>query len=265
MPIYNKPPLALLCDEINARLSPKLPLTPTNVRVRKVEVITTKDISKPNAKVTLSGRQAHGITGDITVNVRRIDLGVLFKNITPKIVAARTITMAEGARLLNSTYGLNLDVSDFRADINTDRPTFYLQPGALSLQYTGRVLVTIVDAIKELPRLRSLQLDQYQHPMVYDGRKGIDFASWGVDFTADASVITAVPQGVLANTSTVAALSSVLAAHGINVSLTGATLTRYSTMSQVPLGNQSYDSCAVVTGIDDKNYVGTLYLHYFNV
>lgn len=265
MPIYNKSPLGLLCDEINARQTPKLPLSPTNVRVRKVEAITARDITKPNAKVTLVGRQSHGITGELTVLVRRIALATLFKNLKPIVIASRNITFAEAARLLNVQYGLNLDPADFRDDIYTGRPNFNLTPGANSLQYYGSVTIKIVDMIKDLGYLRSLQIDERKHPVAVDGRKCIDMLSWGWDNTDIRSYITAIPAGKLSNTTAVSSLLSELKdARGITINVTGATIRHYNPISGLATANMIYDRVSVISGIDDPNYAGTMYLH-FNV
>ena len=263
MPIYNKSPLGMLCDEINARQNPKLPLSPTNVRVRKVETIAVRDITKPNAKVTLVGRQSHGITGELTVMVRRLALPTLFRNLKPIVVASRAITYAEAASLLNAQYGLNLDPADFRDDIYTGRPTFNLTPGANSLQYYGTVNVRVVDMIKDLGYIRSLQLDERKHPVKVDGRQCIDMLSWGWDCTDMSSEITAVPAGIIANTTAVAnLLDSLKQARGIDIKVTGARMTHYNPTSKLPSGNLQYDRVSVISGIDDPNYTGSLYLHY---
>lgn len=263
MPIYNKSPLGLLCDEINARQNPKLPLSPTNVRVRKVEALSTRDITKPNAKVTLVGRQSHGVTGELTVLVRRIALATLFKNLKPVVIASRSITYAEAARLLNVQYGLNLDPDDFASDQYTARPNFNLTPGPKSLQYYGSVTVKIVDMIKDLSYLRSLQLEERTHPIKVDGRKCIDMLSWSWDCTDIRTDITAVAAGKLSNTTAVVNLLDELKSKfGITISVTGATIRHYTLTSQLATSNRIYDRVSVISGIDDPNYAGTMYLHY---
>lgn len=264
MPIYSKTPLENLCDSINETYRPKIPLTPINVRVRKVVAINERNIAKPNTTVVLTGRQSHGLVGDISVNVRRLDLQTLFKNQPPVLSVNRSMTMREAAQLINANYGLNLDPDDFRADVYTGGTNFWLTPGSKSIQYTGRVLVKIVPMVRNLANLRARQLTVLKHPQDPDGRKCLDLLTYGWDCSTDQYAIRTTPAGLFSNNANNAVLRQILKERGLgDIKLSGATLTHYTLTAQVPTANKKYARVSIITGVDDPNYVGTIYLHYY--
>lgn len=264
MPIYSKTPLENLCDSINTAYNPKIPLTPNNVRVRKVTALNERSATKPNTTVTLTGRQSHGLVGDINVNVRRLDLQTLFKNQPPVLSVNRSMTMREASQLINANYGLNLDPNDFRADVYTGGTNFWLTPGSKSIQYTGRVLVKIIPMVRNLALLRARQLTVLKHPQDPDGRKCLDLLTYGWDCSTDQYAIRTTPAGVLTNNANNAALRQILKERGLgDIKLSGAQLTHFTNTSQVTTANKKYARVSTITGVDDPNYVGTIYLHYY--
>lgn len=270
MPIYAKTSLELLCDSINEQQRPKIPLSPKNVRVRKLTVIAAKREGDPNTIVTLTGRQSHGIIGDIDVRIHRLNLAVLFKNLKIVIYAQRNITYREAINQVNQKYGLNLNVEDFSDTLWMGiGGTYNLSPGPKSLQYYGTMTIKVESMPKELGRLRGVFLDELKHPQVVDGRLGAQQISYGLDWTENVNTIRAVPAGKVANGVALINLRALMVERGLpELNMTGATMTHYdnnqNAAATVAAGtNKRYTRCSLMTGIDESGAVGTLIFHYF--
>lgn len=270
MPIYAKTSLELLCDSINEQQRPKIPLTPLNVRVRKITVIAAKREGDPNAIVTLTGRQSHGIIGDIDVRVHRLNLTTLFKNLKVVIYAQRNISYHEAIDQINQKYGLNLNKDDFNGDLWMGvGGTYRLSPGPKSLQYFGTMSVKVETMPKELGRLRGVFLSELKHPQVVDGRLGANQISWGIDYSEAVNIVRAVPAGKVSNGAALIALRELMVERGLPaLNMTGATMTHYdnnqsAAATRTAGTNQRYTRCSLMTGIDEAGAVGTLFFHYF--
>lgn len=271
MPIYQKTPTELLLDKINSsNLTPR-PLTETNCTMdAPVAIPVTKEGF--NTEVTIRGIQYRGYTGSVKFRYRRLDLALLFKN-TPLIADAPGLTeLWQAIPNINARYGLNLTTAGFVNTAMSDGKTFTLQTTPDNIMYIGSLRGAYLNAGYRLQDvIYQRNLETLVHPISAEDLalkyKSGGMLAFGIDFTTEANVIEALangPMGTGVNFTSGASdalIQTMVGAGFPRWDYTAARIDHYNG-GVVAKANPNYGRVAVISGIEDNNIRGPLYLHY---
>ena len=271
MAIYGKSPKALLLDEMNRLNAAPTLLTENNCLISDPKVIPeTKE--GYNTEVVVTGIQFRGYINSVTFRYRRLDLALLFKNQVATFDAPAISTVWNGLSNLNARYGLNFTKDDLANRSFYNGLDFTISAIPTSYQYFGTFNARYRNGGYRLNDvIYDRNLDAYNHPLKQDdmkaGFKSGQMLSFNLDLTAEFNIVSALIDGPLANgpnfnNGTTQSLMQTLASMGFpSFDYSKASVATYN-KGVVGVLMPKYDKVAVISGLEDTNIKGPIYLQY---
>lgn len=270
MPLYSKPPKQLILDEINRINNPPVLLTLTNCRLDNPEVISPVTAEGHNTRVKVRAKQGYDIQGTYTYEYERINLSLLFLNMTVVIDQQGVSTLHGGLTNINLRYGLNFtteDIVDAVISVGTSIP---IRAATNSYQYFGEGKIILQPGPNWLNlAVQDRLLDSYHHfngagPQKLSGT----MLNYAPDFTEDSNALDAVTPGLFMSAEnvangTVTKVLSALQQRGFpTFNYGGARINLYDA-SVIKGGNATYYSkVCVLSDFTDPLITGPIYMHY---
>lgn len=183
-----------------AKDNPQLVLPPD---AKTTNVGSIKAISgSKNTQATLTGIKYSGYRGSVNVKYNRIDLGTLFKNVSPSIAVppATAKTVAGVLPWLNDQLGLYLESGDFTDSNLVMNPSTMLFEGTLTPVaghplYIGSLTFVVYGYVLDLPTLLTVRdlgvcVDNSVH---VTGKYCQTLLTYGVDYSSISSFLATLP------------------------------------------------------------------------
>lgn len=281
--IYNGAPSQLVLDLIKAA-NPALPfaLTTTNCKLAVPAAITvaTGTIWDTSVRVYPLDRTVYA--NGITVQYRRIDLSVLFKNMVlsiEKYVTTTTLTAAQVVTELNSKYGLQLEAGDLSATTYAFG-TVTVTILATSKAYKGSFSLTVAKGKQPLAEVLAdgALTDTLLWPnqtAVTAGKIQGEFLLYGIDLSGDKDQLAALTSGaaLAAGSALGPVLSRINRLYGTSLALTDATVaggvlglvaTRFTIPhTSIPFANSDkFNTVIAISALSTSWFTSRILLHY---
>lgn len=269
MPIYSKPQEQYLLEEFNKRNpGAVMPVDESNVVFGKPVAIEPEKPGAPNARVMLRAKQRRGYVGNQSFDYTQLDIGTLFKNISPRVSLPNITKLSAAVQHINGKYGLNLRTSDVEEVTLVANKKFIFRMSPSCLQWRGTVEMLYKPGPLDLGQLVvNKKLDVLAHPVAIDGRRCAKMLSWGIDYTENRPLIQSITAGGLSGganqqSGRTALLINMMMSHGFpEWNFVGSKWAVFSTAA-IEDCNKQYDMVAIISNVDDSAISGDIYLHY---
>ena len=269
MPIYSKPQEQYLLEEFNKRNpGAVMPVDESNVVFGKPVAIEPEKPGDPNARVMLRAKQRRGYVGNQSFDYTQLDIGTLFKNISPRVSLPNITKLSAAVQHINGKYGLNLRTSDVEEVTLVANKKFIFRMSPSCLQWRGTVEMLYKPGPLDLGQLVvNKKLDVLAHPVAIDGRRCAKMLSWGIDYTENRPLIQSITAGGLSGganqqSGRTALLINMMMSHGFpEWNFVGSKWAVFSTAA-IEDCNKQYDMVAIISNVDDSAISGDIYLHY---
>lgn len=269
MPIYSKPQEQYLLEEFNKRNPDAvMPVDESNVVFGKPVAIEPEKPGDPNARVMLRAKQRRGYVGNQSFDYTQLDIGTLFKNISPRVSLPNITKLSAAVQHINGKYGLNLRTSDVEEVTLVANKKFIFRMSPSCLQWRGTVEMLYKPGPLDLGQLVvNKKLDVLAHPVAIDGRRCAKMLSWGIDYTENRPLIQSITAGGLSGganqqSGRTALLINMMMSHGFpEWNFVGSKWAVFSTAA-IEDCNKQYDMVAIISNVDDSAISGDIYLHY---